>query len=32
DRGLIADSVRDKWYETLMVIETILLAGIEYAD
>ncbi|PBP65872.1 relaxosome protein [Pseudomonas syringae] len=32
DRGIITDSVRDKWYETLMVIETILLAGIEYAD
>jgi len=32
DRGLITDSVRDKWYEALVVIETILLAGIEYAD
>ncbi|KPW75621.1 Relaxosome component, partial [Pseudomonas syringae pv. coriandricola] len=32
DRGIITDSVRDKWYETLMVIESILLAGIDHAD
>ncbi|RMN26317.1 hypothetical protein ALQ62_200283 [Pseudomonas coronafaciens pv. zizaniae] len=32
DRGIITDSVSDKWYETLMVIESILLAGIDHAD